>query len=182
MRPTRHLFLTGDVQSGKSTLIDCLLAMHPQWRTGGFRTVTAPPADSQGSRPVYILPAGRPDAARGPRNLVGIRHGTGQRTALPEGFEEAGVEILSLSGQADLILMDEVGTMENDAPAFQEKLLGVLDGGIPVLGVLKKKSTPFLRAVISRPDVRVIRVSLDTFDASLALANSLLCEIMENRG
>lgn len=182
MHQTRHLFLTGEVQVGKSTLIDRVLALHPQWRTGGFRTVTAPPMDTEGNRPVYILPAGQMEADRGPHNLVGIRRGTGQRTALPLGFEEAGVAILSHCAQADLILMDEVGIMENDAPCFQKKLLGVLDGDIPVLGVLKKKDTPFLRAITARPDVRVIRISPETFDDSLALADSLLREIVKNRG
>ena len=46
-----HVFLTGPVQIGKSTLIAAALdALQPE-RLGGFRTVSAKP-EADGSRPV----------------------------------------------------------------------------------------------------------------------------------
>ena len=51
-----HVFLTGPVQIGKSTLIAAALdALQPE-RLGGFRTVSAKP-EADGSRPVYLHPA-----------------------------------------------------------------------------------------------------------------------------
>lgn len=48
-----HVFLTGPVQIGKSTLIAAALdALQPE-RLGGFRTVSAKP-EADGSRPVYL--------------------------------------------------------------------------------------------------------------------------------
>lgn len=54
-----HVFLTGPVQIGKSTLIAAALdAIEPE-RLGGFRTVSAKP-EADGSRSVYrILPQHR---------------------------------------------------------------------------------------------------------------------------
>ena len=48
-----HVFLTGPVQIGKSTLLRASLdALQPQ-KLGGFRTVSAQP-QADGSRPVYL--------------------------------------------------------------------------------------------------------------------------------
>ena len=55
-----HVFLTGPVQIGKSTLIAAALdALQPE-RLGGFRTVSAKP-EADGSRPVYLHPAAAQD-------------------------------------------------------------------------------------------------------------------------
>ncbi len=34
----KHIFLTGEIQVGKSTLIQTYLAAHPQWKVGRFLT------------------------------------------------------------------------------------------------------------------------------------------------
>lgn len=55
-----HVFLTGPVQIGKSTLIAAALdAIEPE-QLGGFRTVSAKP-EADGSRPVYLHPAAAQD-------------------------------------------------------------------------------------------------------------------------
>ena len=67
-----HVFLTGPVQIGKSTLIAAALdALQPE-RLGGFRTVSAKP-EADGSRPVYLHPAAAQDLLCGAQNRVGIR-------------------------------------------------------------------------------------------------------------
>ena len=48
-----HVFLTGPVQIGKSTLIAAALDTLQPERLGGFRTVSAKP-EADGSRPVYL--------------------------------------------------------------------------------------------------------------------------------
>lgn len=67
-----HVFLTGPVQIGKSTLLRASLdALQPQ-KLGGFRTVSAQP-QADGSRPVYLHPACSPDELHESANRVGIR-------------------------------------------------------------------------------------------------------------
>ena len=181
MQRTKHIFLTGEIQVGKSTLIDRVLHRHPGWRTGGFKTVTASSSGGEGHRAVYLLPAGQPDAPRGPGNLVGIRLGKGQRTANSAVFDQEGVKLLSCSQQADLVIMDELGTMENEALMFQQQVLSVLEGERPVLGVLKKKETPFLRSIRDRKDVRIIELNLQSFDECLKLVDNFLYSAVENK-
>ena len=55
-----HVFLTGPVQIGKSTLIAAALEQLRPERLGGFRTISAKP-EADGSRPVYLHPAAAQD-------------------------------------------------------------------------------------------------------------------------
>ena len=74
-------------------------------------------------------------------------------------FDTHGVEILKNAGKRDIIVMDELGTMESGAHVFQGEVFRRLERGKPVLGVLKAASTPFLDAIRLRGDVRVIEVT-----------------------
>ncbi|MBR4869427.1 MAG: hypothetical protein IKU12_01455, partial [Oscillospiraceae bacterium] len=53
------------------------------------------------------------------------------------------------------------------SPVFQAAVLSALEGPLPVLGVIKPRSTPFLDAVRSHPKVRVLEVTPETRDALL---------------
>lgn len=55
-----------------------------------------------------------------------------------------------------LVVMDELGIFERDAFRFQKSVLQVLDSKLPVLGVLKDKSNPFLDAVRQHSDVKIL--------------------------
>ncbi|MDR2162469.1 MAG: nucleoside-triphosphatase [Clostridiales Family XIII bacterium] len=63
-----------------------------------------------------------------------------------------------------LIIMDELGFMETDALVFRETVMSVLGGGIPVLGVLRQDTGPFLGAVRGHPRVEVVEVTERTRD------------------
>lgn len=67
------------------------------------------------------------------------------------------------------MLMDELGFMENEAELFQEAVIETLKSGVPVLGVVKKKSSPFLDRVRALAGVRIIEVTEENRD-SLAAA------------
>ena len=60
--------------------------------------------------------------------------------------------------------MDELGPAESQAAAFCGAVLAALDGDMPVLGVLQKADTAFLRAVASHPRVRVVTVTEENRD------------------
>ena len=66
--------------------------------------------------------------------------------------------------KAELIVMDELGPAEARAEAFQSAVLRVLDGKIPVLGVLQKAESPFLRKAAEHPNVRVLEVTAENRD------------------
>ena len=83
-----HVFLTGPVQIGKSTLLRASLdALQPQ-KLGGFRTVSAQP-QADGSRPVYLHPACSPDELHESANRIGIRRPGLGIVSFPAAFETA---------------------------------------------------------------------------------------------
>ena len=60
--------------------------------------------------------------------------------------------------------MDELGPAESGAKKFCEAVLAALDGDLPILGVLQKADTEFLRAVAGHPRVRLVTVTVENRD------------------
>lgn len=155
-----HIFLTGDVQVGKSTIINKTLAALKIEHLGGFRSVSVPDLPD-GAMSVYLLAAAEEMPAMGDFNRVGIRRGCGRGIEkFPQAFETAGVQALKNAEQARLILMDEVGRMESAAAQFSARIEALLDGSVPILGVVQKiADTPLTNAIRKHPNVRVLTVT-----------------------
>lgn len=155
-----HIFLTGDVQVGKSTIIKKTLAALKLRDIGGFRSVSVPDLPD-GAMSVYLIPAGDEHPMMGDWNRVGIRKGCGRGIEkIPEAFERAGVQALVDAENMPLILMDEVGRMESAAARFSERILALLDGSAPILGVVQKiADTKLTNAIRQHPNVRVLTVT-----------------------
>jgi len=160
MTECKHIFLTGEIQVGKSTIIRKFVEAHPGLRVGGFRTVW------QENRlelrnSLHIVPA-TGSYLTADYNRIGLREGVfPDRTATdyPEVFDTVGVELLKKTGGSDLILMDEIGLGENDADDFIDAVLDTLDGDVPVLGVVQPKTGILTDAVRDHPKVRLILVT-----------------------
>ena len=170
-----HVFLTGEIQVGKTTLINKVLKELPARRIGGFCTVKK--NDIPGtSGSVYIVRAneicsagalgtGGAETYFGDETRVGIRCGSPGPAAFPEAFDSFGVMILSDAEDCDLILMDEIGKMERKALVFTKRVLELLDGDVPVLGVLRKEgSTPLQEQIRNHKNVRLIEVTKENRD------------------
>lgn len=163
-----NLLLTGEIQVGKTTIINRLLE-ELQLTPSGFKTLRQiiegkhvgfimedltgiVPVDCN---PLYIAkPGGEPRELQRPQGRWEPVTGT---------FEYWGVKILqeSLASPKDLILMDELGHFESTAFTFQRKVLECLSSPIPVLGVVKQRSTDFLDHVRSRADVNIVTITID---------------------
>ena len=155
-----HIFLTGDVQVGKSTIIQKTLSRLQLQAIGGFRSVSVPDFPG-GAMSVYLIPAGEAHPAMGDWNRVGIRKGYGRGIEkFPEAFERAGVQALENAENMPLILMDEVGRMESAAARFSERILALLEGSTPILGVVQKiADTPLANAIRAHPNACVLTVT-----------------------
>lgn len=173
MDTIRHLFLTGERQVGKTTLINRLLACNPGWAVKGFRTFMERSPDPDLIGAVYIAPIAPSDWYRKEEARAGIRRLSGME-AFPGAFDRIGARILRESANADLVVMDELGFMENDAQAFQQAVLKTLQGVTPVLGVIKPASTPFLESVRGSPHVHILAVNRDNRDDLLLTASRLI--------
>lgn len=173
----RHLFLTGEVQVGKSTILRRFLdaANLPPEQLGGFQSAVRLLPD-QRSRVYLVSPGGQDELSDA--NCIMTRQPNLQKKTqgkrvfpeiYPEIFEKRGMELLQIKDIHRLILMDELGFAEREAPAFRKRVLEVLDGDIPVLGVLKQWPYEFLEQVAQHPAVTVIRVTEDNRDRIAAL-------------
>nr|WP_320131824.1 nucleoside-triphosphatase [uncultured Holophaga sp.] len=151
---TFHLFLTGSIQVGKSTLLDRVLARLGR-PLGGFRTFGTPRRED-GTSDVCLRGVGVEVGA----HRVAIRGGERPGfEAYPEVFDEVGAPLLDRPlPQEAICVMDELGFMESGALAFQEAVLRRLDGDLPVFGVIKPRAHPFLDRVRAHPKVQVLAV------------------------
>ncbi|MDR0439184.1 MAG: nucleoside-triphosphatase [Methanocalculaceae archaeon] len=150
-----HLFLTGDTQVGKSTIISHVVAQLGV-PVSGFRTITV--AGENGESDLFLIPAaGTRDDFTSASHLA---HRTPGRIpeVHPDVFHSCGVPLLAFCS-GPLILMDELGWMENSSFLFQTAVFSVLDGTIPVLGVVRDRRLPFLNAVRAHPNVEVFVIT-----------------------
>ena len=110
---------------GKSTLIRRLLA-ESILPVGGFVTRRLPQADGDGMFPIYLHAAALPPEERpyDPEHLVGTCDSR-RSVRYPEAFDRLGPPLLTSGG---LLVMDELGFLENDAHRFQAAVLAALDG------------------------------------------------------
>lgn len=159
-----HIFLTGPIQVGKTSVIEKSLPLLGNPLLGGFRTVSIPSQLPRARAEVYVIPA-QGEAIYDRAHLLGIRWGDDLFTAFPGAFEQGGLSILrNPAANARLLLMDELGMMEQKAPAFRRAVLQALDGPLPILGVLKPKAIPFLDAIRQHPAVQLLEVRPENRD------------------
>lgn len=145
-----NVVICGCSGSGKSTAIKRILTALDDEPIYGFWTEKLAP-EANGSAPVYL---------HGCREALNYRHLIGRctncrATGFPEVFEDAGVQFLSEIPSGALVLLDEVGVMENRAPAFQKAIFALLDGEYRVLLAVRDRATPLLDAIRAHPKSRV---------------------------
>lgn len=117
----KHILICGERGVGKSTLIRRLLA-ESTLPAGGFVTRRLPQADGDGMFPIYLHAAALPPEERpyDPEHLVGTCDSR-RSIRYPEVFDRLGPPLLTSGG---LLVMDELGFLENDAHRFQAAVLG----------------------------------------------------------
>lgn len=147
------IFLTGARRIGKSTVIDRVLTQL-QCSIGGFRTGFA---DAEHTKLELV------SLATDERETVMRRDGNGTRTVYAQGFDTLGVS--ALEGDAELLVADELGFLEEDARAFQSAVLRALCGDTPMLGVLRQDKNGWLDAVRSHPRVQLLTVNTENRDS-----------------
>lgn len=142
-----NIMIYGRSGTGKSTAIERILNAlnEPVY---GFRTKKYSP-DENGVSEVYLHDC-RTEPEQSRENRIGLAYAHGAESA-PEVFETAGITALSDIPEGSLVLLDELGFMENDAPEFQKKVLCLLDGNYRVIAAVKQIATPFLDAVRTHP-------------------------------
>ncbi|MDL2258024.1 nucleoside-triphosphatase [Eubacteriales bacterium OttesenSCG-928-K08] len=157
-----NIFLTGEVQIGKSTIINKVIAQLPEgYNVGGFKTITIENGQPQGGD-VHIIPAIIRPEGFDKSNRIGIRYGKARGyDAFTEVFEHEGVRLLLNCKACDLIIMDEIGTMEKDAQNYNRLLMELLDEGKNILGVIQPKKSELLDFIRAHKKTKLITVTRD---------------------
>ena len=160
-----HIFLTGDIQVGKTTIIRRFLSQSGLSADGFMTYWEFESCDVQN----LYLSSYSADSRPAERHL--IAHDSGQQLVLPENmtsvFDAHGSDILANSGKRDVIVMDELGFLESKAAAFQQAVMRHISGNVPVLGVIKPRQTEFLDGIRAHPNVTVREVTAENRDAIL---------------
>ena len=144
------LLLTGLPGAGKSTIVRAMLSASGR-DPRGFYTAKGAPAED-GSVPVFLRPA----SGEGEPRLVG-RVYPDRAEGCPEAFD-ASAALLEGIPEGSLVVMDELGFMENRAEVFKARVLAVLAGDYDIIAVIKPRSTPFLDAVRAVGGVELVGV------------------------
>jgi len=155
--------LQGPKRIGKSTVIRTaidILAENSPLSIGGFYTWKQDKTDQH----VYMRPA-RSDADGEIYRLAGYDETSGRMIGNIETFENDGVRLLSMRDGVDLIVMDELGFLESDAPMFRQAVMDALDGDIPVIGALRQGEVAWHEAIKRHPMVTVLIVDEKNRDA-----------------
>lgn len=66
----------------------------------------------------------------------------------------------------DIVVLDELGFLEEDSRLFKETVYKILDSNKPVLGVLKECDTSFVSKIKTRKDVYVIKIDESNRDSA----------------
>lgn len=150
----KHLLLTGSKKSGKTHLVQelsTLLGYESPNLIPGITTLVHPHSH------VSIK-----DHLTGETSVIGrfspSAGQTGhQMSPVPEGFLTLGISAMerAMSSTSDWVLLDELGYLENDCPAFQDTILTLFHKKRTIT-VIRKESSSFLDALRSRTDVYLL--------------------------
>ena len=160
------IFLCGPSGAGKSFAISAFLERNQQLNLAGFLSVFDRPAGEAG-RQLFITDArkrGIPIEGR----CAALARPDGGWEVYPEVFDTDGVAFLTPDDRPDLFIMDELGFMERNAPAFQRRVMEIIDSDVPVLGVIKpleqRERSRFLTDIAGHPAVELLTVSREDRD------------------
>jgi nucleoside-triphosphatase len=183
-RPPK-IFLTGKVGVGKTTILTKVIGAL-KTGAGGFvteRVLASPgPAASVSAVPSRARAGSRRpglgvvgfsirDLATGRTAPIARFEECGALRPHPEGFETVGVAAIETALEpgprpgrgrpppVGLIVMDELGFLEKDAPRFQAAVFRALSGPLPVIGVLKDTDAPAGPSGPDNPFLQTVKAS-----------------------
>lgn len=165
------ILICGDVQVGKSTLIRKLTA--DTGRTPrGYITKRIPAPENKTSY-VYLYDIANPPERIEDSAVIKAIAPDGS-TDYPEVLDTLGVEYLNGIPEKELVILDEIGTVESNSPLFQKAVMEILDGDYDVFASVKAQNTDFLRAVRSHPDCELYIITPENRDRLYTQLRSLV--------
>ena len=158
-----HIFLTGEVQVGKSTVIQKTVSAL-KIPVGGFCTGFGPDRGAA-DRLLCLWHASGFPVYEDSHGVV--RFADRRPEVFPDRFDALGGGALrrARARGAELILMDECGRFEGSAAEFQSEIFAALEGTVPVLGVVRQGFSGWLDRLRAHPSVTLVTVTAENRDS-----------------
>lgn len=157
-----NIFLTGDIQVGKTTVIQNTITLLNK-NYGGFKTYFGPDRNLP-NRLLYMNSADEPHIFSEEHGIVRFSE-VSKPQLIGDRFNLYGVELIRQArDNKELIVMDECGGFERNSFVFQKEIFDTLDGSIPILGVIKLDSTGWVDYIKNHPNVKLITVTNENRD------------------
>lgn len=172
-----HVFFTGEIQVGKSTALRKTVA-RLGWSWGGFQTVFTGRGTAEAR--LCLCPWG--DGRCLPERTVALGVPGKGMTPLPGAFDRLGPPLLTPGSGTGLLILDELGYLEQEAEGFRRAVFAALGGAVPCLGVLRGGLPGWLSDIAARADVTVLSVTERNRDAVPEIALELLRKSGETGG
>lgn len=151
-----HALIVGEKNIGKSTLIQKII-LQLNCKVCGYLTVKEDNIkDELGRNPIYIYEYGK-SRIQSKNNLIGYSDGR-HCISFKEIFDRAASILSCARTDGDIVVMDEIGTMEEDSNIFCREVLTCLDGSKPVIAAVKNRHTPYLDQIRNHPNCRVFYI------------------------
>lgn len=167
------ILICGDVQVGKSTLIRKLtedMGRKPR----GYITKKIPAPRNETSY-VYLYDIANPPEQIEDGAVIKAIAPNGV-TDYPELMDTLAVQYLTGIPEGELVILDEVGTLESRSPLFQKAVMDILSGNYDVLVSVKAQNTDFLRKVRSHPDCELYIITPENRDDLYLQLKSLVTQ------
>lgn len=166
----KHIFLTGEIQIGKTTAIKSFLNTSGLKADGYLTRFTTREQERELMLYRFDTDIGESDGK------IAVKMNMPDYELFIDTFDVHGAEIIRASGKHGLIIMDELGVFEERAPNFKAAVKEKLAGDIPILGVIKKRESPFLDALRAYPDIELITVTVENRDDIPELLCQRFCQ------
>lgn len=146
----RHLLITGEKRVGKSTLLQAILEDFPA--DCGVKSIAL-----YDDKP-YPLKIVMFDVRDENKQIEVAKRLDGNKFVSPltSAFEGEGLALLQ-GLQGEIVMIDEIGYLENDATNYKKKLIEIF-GSKRVVGVIKNINSPFITEIKNRDDVFLVKI------------------------
>lgn len=172
-----HIFLTGEIQIGKTSIIKKTLELLDK-DYGGFKTYFGPDRNLS-NRLLYMNSASEPNIYEDEYGIVRFSVDSNPQV-INNGFDTFGAELIKKAmNNKKLIIMDECGKLEKDSPKFQNQVLTALEGNIPILGVIKLDSSGWVDQIRNHQKVELIWVTKENRNSLPKILEEKLANYMQ---
>jgi len=173
----KNILLTGDKGIGKTTIINNVLNRFQTFcdlNLGGFCTLrNIYNKDDKEIREFFIKSLSDNETKKVSENT--IIDGKWYINSFLNEFNNFSYNLVKSVDNSDLIILDEIGFLEENAYDFVDALHLALSSDRLVLGIIRNKDCDFINSIKNRDDVLIINVGIDNRDILVDEIYNLIC-------